>query len=460
MGTRNREGGFYIPDELERFNADVAVRQLSKAARLSQGGTWTPEQRADADKLAGFVSTWGTWAKATPSDVAEQRERLELDGLFAPALIGPLAELRASLQRYELKCHEKAKRAESSGSLPSCLVAQLDAQLDDLDPVVASGPLPRPERRKVDAASRRTTTNRPRKLERGRRWRERERLLEAARGLGLDNGPQDLLVALIDLADARGTCWKSTRTLAARLGRSVRSVRRWRSELEALGLVTVDNFRRPNGRQGACTYRLQLDLLTVARADTADHVIRADTAGAERALLVEVAAETPESALRPNVIRADTVAAPEQKYFEKTYAAEAVEVDASPFEAQLARISARCIAASLDRTAALQAKEATATQLQAVDDYTAGSSLPSADTATSQLVPELLGGGAILAAQALRENAAGVERCALIAQKNSTRNAAGYLLMMLRQGQHHWIGEEQERSDGRTARPERHLVAV
>jgi hypothetical protein len=154
------------------------------------------------------------------------------------------------------------------------------------------------------------------------------------------------------------------------------------------------------------------------------------------------------------------VAAPEQKYFEKTYAAEAVEVDASPFEVQLARISERCIAASLDRTAALQAKEATATQLQAVDDYTADSSLPSADTATSQLVPELLGGGAILAAQALRENAAGVERCALIAQKNSTQNPAGYLFQMLRQGQHHWPVEDQERSDGRTARPERHLVAV
>jgi len=458
MGTRSREGGFYIPDELERFNADVAVRQLSKAARLSQGGTWTPELRADADKLAGFFSTWGTWAKATPSDVAEQRERLELDGLFAPALIGPLAELRASFERYERKCHEKAERAEQSGSLPSCLVAQLDAL--DLDPVVASGPLPRPERRKVDAASRRTTTNRPRKLERKRLWKERERLLEAARGLGLDNGPRQLLEVLIDLADARGTCWHSSRTLAVRLGRSERCVRRWRSELEAEGLVTVDNFRRPNGRQGACTYRLQLDLLTVARADTADHVIRADTAGAERAQLVEVAAETPESALRPNVIRADTVSAPEQKYFEKTYAAEAVEVDASPFEAQLARISERCIAASLDRRAALQAQEATATQLQAVDDYTAGSELPSAHTATSQLVPELLNDGAILAAQALRENAAGVERCALIAQKNSTRNAAGYLLQMLRQGQHHWIGEEQERSDGRTARPERHLVAV
>ena len=459
MGTRNREGGFYIPDELERFNADVAVRQLSKAARLSQGGTWTPEQRADADKLAGFVSTWGTWAKATPSAVAEQRERLELDGLFAPALIGPLAELRASLQRYELKCHEKAKRAESSGSLPSCLVAQLDAQLDDLDPVVASGPLPRPERRKVDAASRRTTQNRPRKLERGRTLLQREPLLAAARGLDLDHGPQDLLVALIDFADARGTCWKSTRTLAARLGRSVRSVRRWRSELEALGLVTVDNFRRPNGRQGACTYRLQLDLLTVARADTADHVIRADTAGAERAQLVEVAAETPESALRPNVIRADTMSAPEQKNYEKTYAAEAVEVDASPLQAQLARAST-AFAASLGRRAALQAKEATATQLQAVDDYTASSEIPRAHTATPQLVQELLGDGAILAAQALRENAAGVERCALIAQKNSTRNAAGYLLMMLRQGQHKWIGDEQERSDGRTARPERHLVAV
>ena len=51
---------------------------------------------------------------------------------------------------------------------------------------------------------------------------------------------------------------------------------------------------------------------------------------------------------------------------------------------------------------------------------------------TPRLVQELAGEGAILAAQALRENAAGVERCALIAEKNSTRNAAGYLVTLLR----------------------------
>ena len=62
--------------------------------------------------------------------------------------------------------------------------------------------------------------------------------------------------------------------------------------------------------------------------------------------------------------------------------------------------------------------------------------------------------------QALRENPAGVECCKLIAQENSIWNLTGYLLMMLRQGDHHWIMEEQERSEWSAARSQRHLVAV
>ena len=41
----------------------------------------------------------------------------------------------------------------------------------------------------------------------------------------------------------------------------------------------------------------------------------------------------------------------------------------------------------------------------------------------------LVGAGAILAAQALRENPAGVERCKLIAEENSTWNLTGYLFI-------------------------------
>ena len=41
----------------------------------------------------------------------------------------------------------------------------------------------------------------------------------------------------------------------------------------------------------------------------------------------------------------------------------------------------------------------------------------------------LVGDGAILAAQVLRENPAGVECCKLIAEENSIWNLTGYLLI-------------------------------
>ena len=53
------------------------------------------------------------------------------------------------------------------------------------------------------------------------------------------------------------------------------------------------------------------------------------------------------------------------------------------------------------------------------------------------------------AAQALRENPAGVECCKLIAEKNSIQNPPGYLLAMLRNGNHRLTVEEQERSEVR-----------
>ncbi|MDA1062365.1 MAG: helix-turn-helix domain-containing protein [Chloroflexi bacterium] len=461
MGTRSPEFGWYVPDRQELIAADLTLHRLSRAALLSSGGTWTPEQAVDADKLAGFLRQWGPWAKATAQDVAEQRERMH--ELVAVELLDRLAEVRANLDRYTRKRHEWDRQDDPLGLLGGSFTAQLD-KCDPVPAAIAApAASPRPERRKVDAASRRTTKNRPRPQALVRTWKERERLRESARSLGLAPGPQQLLAELIDKADARGTCWPSTRTLGDRLGVDVRSVRRYRSELEAEGLVTVDNYKKRNGRQGASTYRLHLALLTAAapdhvtRADRPDHVIRADRPDAETAQLVAVAAETLESALRPNVIRADKMSGPEQKDIEKKSAAATLGVSASPLQAQL-DLATAAFAAQLARREQLHEKEATATQLQAVDKSPAVAEIPGAHT--PQLVEQLVGAGAILAAQALRENRAGVERCVLIAEKNSTGNPAGYLLIMLRQGQHRWIVEEQERSEWSAARSQRHLVAV
>ena len=461
MGTRSPAFGWYVPDRQEIVAAELTLHRLSRAALLSSGGTWTPEQAVDADKLAGFLRQWGPWAKATAQDVAEQRERMH--ELVAVELLDRLAEVRANLAHYQHKRQEGERQDDPLGLLGGSFTAQLD-KCDPVPAAIAApAASPPPSRRKVDAASRRTTTNRPRPPERKRRLTELARLLEASRCLVLKRGPQQLWAEMIQRADADGKCWASTRTLAASLGVNVRSVRRYRSELEAVGLVTVDNFKRRNGRQGACTYRLHLALLTAAvpdhvtRADRPDHVTRADRPDAETAQLVEVAAETLESALRPNVIRADKMSGPEQKDIEKKSTAATLGVSASPLQAQL-DLATAAFAAQLARREELHEKEATATQLQAVDKSPAVAEIPGAHT--PQLVEQLVGAGAILAAQALRENRAGVERCALIAEKNSTGNPAGYLLTMLRQGQHRWIVEEQERSEWSAATSQRHLVAV
>ena len=480
MGSRSPEFGWYLPDRQEIVAAEVTLRELSTADVA--GGTWSPEQVADADKLAGFLLDCGPWAKATAQEVAEQRESLEL-AVDLP-LLEPLAEMYANLDRYQVKRHEWDRQKDSLGLLGGSFTAQLD-KCDPI-PVAIAAPAasPRPERRKVDAASRRTTTNRPRKTEPDRRWTERERLLKASRSLVLKRGPQQLWAEMIQRADANGTCWASTSKLAAALGVDPRTVRRYRSVLEDVGLLTVDNFRRRNGRQGACTFRLHLDVLTaagdpmtadhVARADRPDHVTRADRLDTEAAQLVEVAAETLESALRPNVIRADKLSAPEQKSLIKEPGLleerEALQASPSSFNQcddryATARDRATAVVGAL--IARREAEEAAAPQLQEIVHQTprlvqalvtASSEAPG--HSTSQLVQALIGDGAILAAQALLENPAGVDRCALIAEKKSIQNPAGYLLTMLRQGQHRLTVEEQERSEWSAARTQRHLVAV
>ena len=465
VGSRSPAFGWYVLDRQELIAAEVTLHELSTAD--ADGGTWSPEQVAASDKLAGLLSECGPWAKATAQDVAEQRESLE-HAVDLP-LLQPLAEMYANLHRYQLKRHEWDRR-DKCDPIPAAIAAP------------AASPLP--DRIEVDAASRRTTTNRPRKPELDRRWTDREQLKQASKGLGLKRGPQQLWAELIDMADANGTCWASTSKLAASLGVERRTVRRYRRKLETVGLVTVDNFRRRNGRQGACTFRLHLDVLTAAgdpmtadhvtRADRPDHVTRADRLDTEAAQLVEVAAETLENGFRPNVIRADKMSAPEQKSLIKEPVlleeGEALQASPSSFnqcDERYATARDRATAAVGALIARREAEEAAAPQLQEIVHHTprlvqalvtASSEAPG--HSTSQLVQALIGDGAILAAQALCENRAGVERCALIAEKNSTGNPAGYLLTMLRQGQHRSIVEEQERSEWSAARSQRHLVAV
>lgn len=104
----------------------------------------------------------------------------------------------------------------------------------------------------------------------------------------LTAGAQSALqVAITTWADSRGRWWPKKQTWAAALGITSRTIQRHIAELEASGLITVEEWRRPpgsaGGPQGGNTYRLDPDLLqgetetsTPVRGDTNVSAARGD----------------------------------------------------------------------------------------------------------------------------------------------------------------------------------------
>ncbi len=467
MGARSPDFGFYLPDREELLGIERSLHQLTRAAFETQEGRWTPEQHRDVDKLTGFLAQWGPWAKPPAAVVTEQHERLA-PHVAAGERLDVLAKLRASFAHYQTK-RKIYDEKKGLGLLGDTFAEQLGKCEPIRAAIAAPAASPRPALRVPEpGAPRRTTQNRPRSKP-DRKWTEKKQLDKAARRLGLEAGPQVLLAELIELADASGASWPSKAKLAAELKVSKSTMSRHLRKLEACGLVTVDNFRRRNGRQGACTYRLRLDALATAHGldhvtrgdtlETLDHVTRGDTLDGVAAA---ASTPTPKTAPQPNVTRGVKLTPPEQKSLIKEPGLigerEAPQASPSPFNGNGLYDAARERA-----TAAFEAQAARQAALAAAE--IAEPSLPEelAGLVTAQkLIQELVGSGQLVAAQALRDNQPGVVACAVVAQDAAKVNPAGYLLVMLRNGKHLQILEEQEqeRSEEGPAGPHRHLKAV
>lgn len=71
-------------------------------------------------------------------------------------------------------------------------------------------------------------------------------------------GSKAVLMVLADYADERGTCWPAQETIAWETEMSTSTVYRRLRDLEALGLVTTERSKRPDGTWWPNRYRLAL----------------------------------------------------------------------------------------------------------------------------------------------------------------------------------------------------------
>lgn len=78
------------------------------------------------------------------------------------------------------------------------------------------------------------------------------------RGNDLTDGERLVLLALADNADDEGICWPKVSTIASRLDRSSRTIRKRMSELEDKGYLERSQRRRDNGSMTSNLFRLPL----------------------------------------------------------------------------------------------------------------------------------------------------------------------------------------------------------
>ena len=65
-----------------------------------------------------------------------------------------------------------------------------------------------------------------------------------------------LLVILGDYCNEEGICWPSTRRLSERTGTTPRTVKKYLTKLEYLGLLSKETRQRPNGSYQSSLYKL------------------------------------------------------------------------------------------------------------------------------------------------------------------------------------------------------------
>lgn len=87
--------------------------------------------------------------------------------------------------------------------------------------------------------------------------------------LDLKSGPKFVLVALADYADEADSCYPSYDKISKKTGIGKRAIANHMAALEELGLVTREELRYDDGRRSGFRFRLNLQILQVAKNDLA-----------------------------------------------------------------------------------------------------------------------------------------------------------------------------------------------